>query len=101
MNVLSLIALGYVGAAATAFVIVYHVTARWWEKPFGQNMMILIAALAAVCDLVFVFVALDRPAWMAWVFTALYLIIGTTLWWRLALLVEAQRPKPKSDQPSE
>lgn len=92
-QLLSLIALGYIGAAATAFVIVYHVTARWWETPFGINMMVLIGALAGVCDLVFVFVALDRPPWMSWVFDGLYVVIGTTLWWRLRLLVQAQRPK--------
>ena len=90
--VLYLAALWYVAAATTVFVIVYHAIARWWESAMGQNIMLLMASLAALADLLLVNVLLDRPSWMRWVFLALYVAVGSAAWWRLGLLIKAQRP---------
>lgn len=90
-----LAALCYVAAGATVFVIVYHALARWWESAMGQNIMLLMASLAAITDLALVNLLLDRPGWMRWVLWALYLLVGTSIWWRLGLLIKAQRqPRP-------
>jgi len=95
--ILYLAALWYVALPSTAFVIVYHALARWWESPMGQNIMLLMASLAALADLLLVNVMLERPDWMRWVFLALYIVVGTAISWRLALLVKAQRPRyPRS-----
>ena len=75
------------------FVIVYHALARWWESRMGQNIMLLMASLASLADLLLLNVLLGRPEWMRWVFLGLYVVVGTATWWRLALLVKAQRPK--------
>ena len=94
---LYLAALWYVAAAATVFVIVYHALARWWESAVGINIMMLIASLAALADLLLVNVMLGRPDWMRWVFLALYVAVGSAIWWRVGLLVKAQRPRfPRS-----
>ena len=93
LNILYLVALWYVAAGSTVFVIVYHVLARWWESPMGQNIMLLMFSLAALADLLLVNVLLGRPDWMRWVFLALYVVVGSAIWWRVALLVKAQRPR--------
>ena len=95
--ILYLSALWYVAAASTVFVIVYHALARWWESAVGINIMALLASLAVLADLLLVNVMLGRPDWMRWVFLGLYVIVGTVIWWRVALLVKAQRPRfPRS-----
>lgn len=91
--VLYLLALWFVASGSTVFVIVYHSLARWWESPMGQNIMLLMFSLATLADLLLVNVLLDRPDWMRWVFLALYVAVGSAIWWRVALLVKAQRPR--------
>jgi len=91
--ILYAVALWYVAVPTTLFVIVYHVTARWWETSMGQNIMLLMFSLAALADLLLVNVLLGRPDWMRWVFLALYVAVGTATFWRLGLLIKAQRTR--------
>jgi hypothetical protein len=96
-SILYLAALWYVALGSTVFVIVYHALARWWESAMGLNIMLLMASLASLADLLLVNVMLGRPDWMRWVFLGLYVVIGTAIWWRVMLLVRAQRPRfPRS-----
>ena len=99
---LFLVALGNIAAAATVFVIVYHALMRWWETAVGQNIMLLMFALAAICDLALVNVIAGRPDWMRWVFFVLYVAIGVAIWWRLFLLIKAYREQaPPVDEPAQ
>lgn len=92
-----LIALWNVAIGATIFCSVYHALARWWQSPMGVNIMMLVASLAAVSVALLVNIWLDRPDWMRWVFVGILATIGSAIWWRLALLVKAQRPRnPRS-----
>lgn len=81
----------YVALAATVFVVVYHALARWWETAVGQNIMLLVGSLAALHVVGFLNIAFGRPDWMRWVLWTFYLAIGTAIWWRLGLLIRAQR----------
>lgn len=92
---LQLAALWYVAIGTTAFAFVYHILARWWDTAVGQNIMLLMASLALLTDAVLANNLLGRPDWMRWVFLTLYVAIGTAAWWRLGLLIKAQRqPRP-------
>jgi hypothetical protein len=96
MRTLQIVALWYVAAGTTLFAAIYHVLARWWDTAVGQNIMLLMASLALLTDAVLANLLLGRPEWMRWVFLALYVAIGTAAWWRLGLLVKAQRGAPPS-----
>lgn len=87
----------YGALGSTLFVVTYHILARWWETPVGQNVMLLMFALAATFDLWFLNRILDRPDWMVWPFAALVVTIGTAVWWRWALLLKAQREHQPPD----
>lgn len=91
MTLFYLVVLVYAAVGSTAFVVTYHVLARWWESAVGRNVMLLMGSLAAVFDLWLLNRLLDRPEWMLWVFGVLLAIIGSAVWWRLYLLVKAQR----------
>lgn len=100
--VLFILALGNIALATTLFVVLYHGLMRWWETAVGQNIMLLMAALAAITDLGLLNFILGRPDWMRWVFFGLYLVIGTAIWWRLALLIQAYRDQaPPVDEPAQ
>lgn len=100
--VLFILALGLIALGSTLFVVVYHGLMRWWETAVGQNIMLLMGALAAITDLALVNTIIGRPDWMRWVFFGLYLVIGTAIWWRLALLIRAYREQaPPVDEPAQ
>lgn len=82
----------YVALAATTFTVVYHVTARWWETPMGRNIMLLIGSIAVVLDLALLFNMLGRPDWMRIALAVAYALIGTAIWRRLTILIDAQYP---------
>jgi hypothetical protein len=88
----------YGAIPSTLFVVVYHVLARWWETAVGRNVMLLMAALAATFDLWFLNRILDRPEWMLWALAGLVILVGSAIWWRLYLLVRAQREYQPSDR---
>jgi hypothetical protein len=100
--VLFILALGFIALGSTLFVVVYHGLMRWWETAVGQNIMLLMGALAAITDLALVNALIGRPDWMRWVFFGLYLAIGAAIWWRLALLIQAYRDQsPPVDEPAQ
>jgi len=97
IDLATLIALWLMASGSTVFVIAYNALARWWESAVGINIMALIASLAALTDLLLVNASIGRPGWMRWVFAALCIVIGVVIWWRVLLLIRAQRPRfPRS-----
>ena len=96
MRTLALAMMAYVALAATVFVIVYHVLAAWWRTPVGINIMALLASIAVTLDLALVFNLTTPPWWLPLLAAFLYFVMGTVIWWRLALLVSAQREKRDS-----
>lgn len=97
---LALWMMAYAAAASTAFVIVYHALARWWETRTGINAMSLVASLAVTLDLA-LWVNLARITWagLPYVAAFLYFVIGSIVWWRLAIVVHVQRPPKGADRP--
>ena len=93
IEVFYLVVLVNAALASTAFVFAYHILAKWWETAVGRNVMLLMGALAAVFDLWLLNIMLGRPDWMVWVFGPLLALIGGSIWWRLRLLVKAQRDR--------
>jgi hypothetical protein len=91
VKLLTLLALWNLAIGASIFVAVYHALARWWESSVGQNIMLLMSSLAAVCDLALLNIMLGRPDWMGWIFFVLYVVIGVAIWWRVGLVIKAQR----------
>jgi hypothetical protein len=99
MKAVFLVLQTYVALAATIFALVYHVTARWWETAMGQNIMLLIGSIALVLDLGLASNLLGRPAWIVFVYLAAFAAIGTAIWWRLFILLDAQyRTKSKGNR---
>lgn len=100
--VLYIVALGIIASGSTVFVILYQALMRWWETAVGQNIMLLMAGLAAITDLSFAFLLAGRPEWMRSAFFCLYVAIGTAIWWRVVLLIQAYREKaPPVDEPAQ
>jgi hypothetical protein len=82
----------YAALASTTFTVVYHVTARWWETIMGRNIMLLIGSIAAVLDLGLFFNLLGRPDWMRVALAFAFAVVGTAIWRRLTILIDAQYP---------
>lgn len=87
------LATAYTGLAMTTFTVVFHLLARWWRSRIGVNQMILFAGLAATFDLaLFMMLAHAKPpVWLVWLGTFLYVAVGSAAWWRLGIMVRAQR----------
>lgn len=75
---------------ATAFVIVYHFSAVWWESHDGRHVMAFMGALALVIDLAVLRLIVGRPEWFEIVRTLTFTAIPIVLAWRLAILIKAQ-----------
>lgn len=78
---------------ATAFVIVYALTAPWWRSEFGRNVQALMFAIALVLDLSVVRIFVPGSVDLAWfnilrlvVFALVPVVLGMRLW----LLVKVQ-----------
>ena len=85
----------YVGAvAATLFVAVYHLSARWWESAEGRHMMSFTAAMALILDYSGVRLLLAAlppvPPDVAVARAAVFDVVALLLVWRLELLWRLQ-----------
>jgi hypothetical protein len=74
-------------AEATAFVVLYAITARWWTSEFGRHVMALMFVLMLVLDLsvvrVYAGVSLEVPWFAALrliVFALVPIVLGQRLW---------------------
>ena len=84
-----------VGAvAATAFVVLYHLAARWWKSEEGWHLMSFTAALAAVFDWLVVRTLTVDPRPMSigtgLIRASIYCTVAALLVWRLWLLYRLQ-----------
>lgn len=82
------------GSLATAFVVLYWVTAPWWRTDIGRNIMSLMFAIAAVLDLSVIRVFAPVTADMLWfsvlrlvVFALVPVVLGMRLWllWKVQI----------------
>lgn len=77
---------------ATAYAILYHFTARWWESEFGRSLMSLKIAIAAVTGL-----GVPRIIWglnspfYTMIRLIVFIAVPVTLAWRLVVLIKLQR----------
>lgn len=80
--------------ASSGFVVLYHLSARWWRTEEGWHLMTFTGALAVVFDWVtFRTLAVDpRPVGPAVgiVRAAIFIIIAVLLAWRVWLLYRRQ-----------
>ncbi|HLR94280.1 MAG TPA: hypothetical protein VK053_07135 [Jiangellaceae bacterium] len=94
---------------ALSFLVTYHVKTRgdWRWSHMGRHLFIFTACIALVAGLwTTVFVAavadVDLPRWFDWLRLAAFASIPAVLFWRLRLLVRAQRddiPAPDEETP--
>jgi hypothetical protein len=81
------------GLFATAFVVLYSVTARWWRSPMGRNVMSLMFVIGAVLDLSVIRIFVPGSVDLLW-FNILRLVVfafvPVVLGWRLWLLIKVQ-----------
>lgn len=78
---------------ATAFVLLYAVSARWWQSEEGRHLMSFNAVISAVLWLsvirVWVPIPPDTP-WFAVLRLVVFGLVPIVLGWRLYLLVKVQ-----------
>lgn len=88
------------GVAATLFVVLYHLSARWWTSEEGRHLMSFTFVMAAVLDYVSVrtMVGGSRPPSLG-VDVPRFVIFGLVavlLIWRLLMLYRIQiRPRAR------
>lgn len=78
---------------ASAFVVLYAVTAPWWRDEVGRNIMSLMAVIAAVLDLAVVRIlgAVDNDAaWFALLRLIVFAFVPVVLALRFWLLWKVQ-----------
>lgn len=90
-------------AAATLFVVLYHLSARWWHSEEGCHLMTFTAAVAASLDYAAVrtLTAAPRalPLGVGVIRAAIYCTIAVLLLWRLWMLYRLQiRPELRRRQ---
>lgn len=85
---------------ATAFVVLYWATARWWRSEMGRNVMALMGSLALLLDLTAVraftqAVPAPHADWFLWVRLGVFAFIPVAIGWRLWILVRLQILDPE------
>lgn len=80
-------------AAGAAFVVLYHVSARWWRSAEGRHLMSFTAALAMILGWL-AYRSLTAPRALSQVEeygrTVVYVVVAGLLLWRLELLLRRQ-----------
>lgn len=81
-------------AAATVFVVLYHLSARWWRSEEGIHLMAFTGALAMVFNWLTVRTLLVDPrpvsAGVGVTRAVIYWLVAALLVWRLTLLWRRQ-----------
>ncbi|MFJ4617437.1 hypothetical protein [Streptomyces sp. NPDC088812] len=89
-------------AVCTAFVVIYHLRARWWRTDLGRNQMGLPAAIGALC-LYTVLVSIWPDGCFAIVMrgvrTLIILGISVLMAQRIGMLLKAQRDHHNQPRP--
>lgn len=92
---------------ATAFVVLYWVTAPWWRTPMGRNIMSLMFVIAAVLDLSAIRVYAPITVHVLWfavlrliVFSLVPVVLGMRLWllWKVQVSDRRRISEKPSDQ---
>lgn len=89
------------GAAATLFVILYHLSARWWTSEEGRHLMSFTGVMAVVLDFVAIrTLTVSSPhvsLAIEIIRLVIYGLVGGLLVWRLWMLYRIQiRPRRRS-----
>lgn len=85
--------------ASAGFVILYHVTAKWWNTDFGKSLMTYQLAMTLVLGLSIVRIVLgssEHPLF-AWIRLGVFVVVPLALTWRIIVLVRLQRQKKGRD----
>lgn len=89
------------------FILTYHVVARWWKTPEGQNVMTL-AVLLMLFSLVILIRRAGHPDAARIMTDIIFYLVGVTFLWRTGLLLRAQgflgrrerrHPHPDDERP--
>lgn len=95
------IALSYAFLGFVAFCVLYFLRSRWQETPVGRNAMALMGSCALLLGLA-VIRMFTSEAWFDRHRDLLgaisFVLIGSIVWWRVALLVKLQR-RPRKGRP--
>lgn len=89
------------GAASTAFVVLYHLSARWWRSEEGWHLMGFTGALALILDFVTwrTLTTAPRVAGLGIEIArlAIFALVAALLVWRLWMLYRIQiRPRRRT-----
>lgn len=77
-------------ALALTFVIIYALTARWWDTTVGINVMGVTASIAAVTGLATLRIIYDGGAVFLWIRVIVFLAVPIFLAQRVWLLIITQ-----------
>lgn len=82
--------------ASGAFVITYHVLARWWETSFGKSLMTYQLCMTIILGLstVQTLTGIDHPA-LSIFGLVVFAVVPWALIWRVVVLIRAQRKASK------
>lgn len=75
-----------------AFVIVYHLSARWWENDFGKSLMTYQVTMTIVLGLSISRIVLggsEHPLF-GWLRFGVFAVVPLALTWRIAVLIRLQ-----------
>jgi len=86
--------------ASLAFVVSYHITARWWESAFGKSLMIYQIAMTLVLGLTIprIIIGVDHIAFATLRFIV-FAVVPLALTWRISVLIRVQHKSRKDKQP--
>ncbi len=90
--------IGITFLASLAFVITYHVIAKWWSSEFGRSLMIYQVAMTAILGLSSLTSIFGRADWIVIVGIPIFLVVPIALVWRTVVLIKIQRQAKKEDQ---
>jgi hypothetical protein len=63
----------------------------WWRTPLGRHLMSYMAVIAAVLGLGCLRLVIGQPPAFEAIRTAVFALVPVVMWWRLIVLVQAQR----------
>lgn len=90
-SVLALIILAAAAAPALLFVIIYAARSPWRSTEMGRHLMAFMGVCAAVLLLAVARRAFGQYPGYRWVGIGCYAAVAAIMWWRLLMLVRAQR----------
>lgn len=77
--------------ASTGFVVLYHLSARWWETDFGKSLMTYQVAMTIVLGLAVPRIFdWDEHAAFQYVRVAVFTFVPVALIWRIVVLARIQ-----------